>query len=86
MHQGEQVFELPTKTEMSKFCSQRELKHFLEPVSTYLSISVKGVNIDSLIDRDAKLVAQNLEGLIFKEFFRRSRLSPKIFSLIAFLL
>lgn len=60
---GMETFKLPNEEGIRNFCAKRELKHLLEPVSTYLSISVKGVNIDSLIDREAKISTSNLEGL-----------------------
>lgn len=60
-----QIYQMPTPNEIIKFCEQHRLSHLLEPVSTYLSISVKGVNIETLIDRDAKISSgQKLDGKI----------------------
>lgn len=53
---------MPPPAEIGKFCAENQLNSLLEPVSTYLSVSAKGVNIDSLIDKKAKLT-QKLDGV-----------------------
>ncbi|KAI6190532.1 Tetratricopeptide repeat protein 17 [Aphelenchoides bicaudatus] len=57
---GMEAFEIPPPAEITKFCEQHRLSNnLLEPVSTYLTLSAKGVNIGNLIDRKTKITTKS---------------------------